>query len=892
MSQHFLDRLFAPRSIALFGASVRPESVGGRVFENLTTAGFKGPIYPINPKRKEIKGLKAYASIAEIGKPVDLAVFATPAKTIPGLMRECGEYGVRTAIVLSAGFGEGDGTGAEYMRPLMQEVRRWGIRLVGPNCLGMIVPHLGINATFSKNQAIPGSLALVSQSGALCTAILDWAEANKIGFSSLVSLGSMADVGFGSTLDYLALDPRTKSILLYVEGIRDARRFMSGLRVAARFKPVVVVKAGRHEAGSKAAMSHTGSLVGADDVFEAALRRAGVVRAMTIEQLFSAAQLLAQHSGVGGNQLAVVTNAGGPGVLAADRAAEVGVTLPELSEATMKKLDAALPAAWSHGNPVDILGDATSERYQAAVAACLEDKAANGVLVMLTPQAMTEPTEVAKGVIETAKKTKKPVLTCWMGEVQVGEARDLFTENGVPTFPNPEPSVEAFSYLSNYEESQKLLMQVPGPRDVEKRPDIDGARLIIEGALSEGRRTLGTAESKAILTAFGIPTLPSMEARTANEALVAAQTVGFPVAMKINSPQITHKSDVGGVRLNIGTAHDVRSVFNQMVSQAKEVNPDADIRGVTVEHMYHRSHGRELLVGVFRDPVFGPVVTFGAGGTTVEIMRDRAVALPPLNTFLAEDMIQRTRIAGLLGEFRNMPPVDRDEIISVLLKISGLVCELPHVKELDINPLMADPEGALALDARIVVDYPEPHSGRYGHVAIHPYPAHLESKFQLPDGTDITIRPIRPEDAEIEQAFIRGLSPESKYFRFMRSLAELTHEMLVRFTQIDYDREMAYIATKDTPEGEIELAVGRYVVNPDGKSCEFAIVVGDEWRRKGIGNRIMAALLDSARDKRLERVEGEILANNEPMLYMVRRMGFTISTNPEDPQIRTCVLTV
>ncbi len=887
MSQHYLDRLFEPRSIALFGASARPDSVGGRVFENLLKGGFKGPLYPINSHRKEIQGKAAFATIADIGKPVDLAVFATPAPTVPELMHQAGEYGVRMAVVLSAGFGEGDGSGAENMRTLLQEVRRYGIHMVGPNCLGILVPRLGINATFSKNSAQPGSLALISQSGAICTAILDWAAARQVGFSTIVSVGSMGDVDFGQLLDYLALDAHTQSILLYVEGIRHARRFVSGLRVAARFKPTIVVKAGRHEVGSRAAMSHTGSLVGADDVFDAALRRTGAVRAMSIDQLFAAAQFLSLHHRVSGDALGIVTNAGGPGVLAADRAADLGVRIPELDPKTVEKLNEVLPAAWSHGNPVDIIGDATPDRYDAAVKTVIEDRSVHGVLVMLTPQAMTDPSEVAKVVAAGVGKAKKPVLTCWMGEQQVQAGRDHFTSKRIATFASPEGSVEAFAYLANYHKNQQMLLQVPGPLSHQtESPDVEGARLVVEGALAEGRRWLTSGECKAVFSAFGIPVMPSMEAHTANEALVAARTLGFPVAMKINSPDITHKSDVGGVRLGISSAHDVRSVFTSMVNAVHAEAPTATVTGVSVEKMYRHAHGRELIVGVIRDPVFGPVVSFGAGGTAVEVLRDRSVALPPINSFIARDMIERTRIAKLLGKFRNMPPVRMEALEQILLRVSGLVCEVPHVQELDINPLVADEDGAVALDARIAVEYPEANVGRYDHVAIHPYPTHLEERMQLGDGTDITIRPIRPEDAAIEQEFIRNLSSESRYFRFMRSLAELTPEMLVRFTQIDYDRELAFIATTTRDGKEIEIAVGRYVINPDGQSSEFALVVADEWRRRGIGSHILMALFESAKTRNLRRIEGEVLANNEAMLHLMRRLGFTIRTSAEDTGVK------
>jgi acetyltransferase len=502
---------------------------------------------------------------------------------------------------------------------------------------------------------------------------------------------------------------------------------------------------------------------------------------------------------------------------------------------------------------------------------------------MFTPQAMSKPTEAAKNVVAAAKKGKKPTIACWMGEGQVREARKIFSKNRVPYFSTPEASVKAFSYLSNYHLNQQLLLQVPAPMVERDEPDAEGARLVIEGALGDGRKVLSTTESKALLTAFHIPTMPSIEVRSANEALVAAQSLGFPVAMKINSPNITHKSDVGGVRLNISTAHSVRSVYNEMVSSVLEKEPEADIKGVTVERMLHKPNGRELMVGVLRDGVFGPTISFGAGGTFVEVLKDRAVALPPLNQFIARTLIKNTRVAILLDGFRNLPPVDVKAIENVLLRVSAMVCELPHIRELDINPLIVDENGAMAVDARVVVDFYTPGTDRYDHMAIHPYPSHLESRQQLPDGRDITIRPIRPEDAEIEDTFVRNLSPESKYFRFMQSLHELTPQMLIRFTQIDYDREMAFIAATEIDGKEAEIAVGRYLTNPDGTSCEFAIVVGDEWRRLGIASRIMMALMEVAKSKGLKVMEGEILTENTTMLSLARKLGFTVRPREDDP---------
>ena len=666
----------------------------------------------------------------------------------------------------------------------------------------------------------------------MCTAILDWAGDQHIGFSTMVSVGNEADIDFGDILDYLALDQLTNSILLYIEGIRNARNFMSGLRAAARIKPVIVIKAGRHTEGTRAAVSHTGAIVGMDDVFSAALQRAGAVRVTSIEQLFSAAQILSANYRTKGNRLGIITNGGGPGVMAADQAGELHVNLPELSTKILKKLDQVLPTFWSHHNPVDILGDATPERYRFAVTTCLQDNNIDGILTLLTPQAMSQPSAVARKVIAAAKQTDKPVLCCWLGGEQVEAAWQLFAKHKIPYFNTPESGIAAFSYLADYQHNQQLLLQVPSPLSFEIKPDIEGARLIIDSVLSEHRKILTPIESKAILTAFGIPVTQTLEARTANDALVAAESLGFPVAMKINSPDITHKQDVGGVQLNITNADAVRNAFNLMLENAKRHQPKAKILGVTIERMYKSANDRELMIGVLRDHIFGPVISFGAGGSIVEVMQDRAVALPPLNQFIASNLIAHTRIAKLLGAFRNMPAVNLMAIEMILLRVSAMVCELPQIQEMDINPLIANENGVIAVDARIVVDFILPSMVAYSHMAIHPYPNHLITRWQLKDGTNITIRPIRPEDAELDQAFVKSLSAKSRYFRFMKDLHELTPMMLMRFTQIDYDREMALIATHQNNSKDVCIGVARYVLNPDQKTCEFNLVVADRWQKK------------------------------------------------------------
>lgn len=887
MGPHFLRHILCAGSIAVIGATGRKDAVGGVVLRNLIRAKYRGELYAVNPKHRKVQGRRCWPDIESIGRPIELAVIATPARTVPDIIEQCGAQGVRGAVVLSAGFAEAGPEGRRLQEAMLEAARRHDLRIIGPNCLGIIRPELGLNATFSRNSAQPGDLALVSQSGAICTAVLDWAESQQIGFSTIASLGGTADVDLGDVLDFLALDRNTRSILLYVEGVTHARGFMSGLRAAARMKPVIVIKSGRHESGSRAAMSHTGAIVGADDVFDAALERAGAVRVPSVEQLFSAARMLAGGHRVRGNRLAVVGNAGGPGVMAADRAADLDVAMAELGDATMTALDAFLPAHWSHGNPVDILGDADPERYRRTLEAVLADRDVDGTLVMLTPQAMTDPMRVAEVVTETKKKPDKPVIACWMGDCHVRAARDHFTQHHLPHFSTPEASVEAFSHLAAHHRNQQLLLQVPGPLVDRARTDVDSARLIIEGALAARRNVLSTMEAKAVLSAFRIPITQTVQVHTANEAMSAAGTIGYPVAMKIDSPDIIHKTEASGVRLDIGDAADVRIAFQEMMEAAKRHDPKARIDGVTVERMHRSVYGRELMIGAVRDPVFGPVVSFGSGGTSVEVLRDRAVALPPLNELIIRGMVARTRVARLLDRFRNMPAVDAERLEQVLIRISELVCELPEVVELDINPLIADERGLVAVDARIGVSErpsaPEP----YGHMAIHPYPAHLVREWQLADGTTLIVRPIRPEDAEIEQAFVRRLSARSRYFRFMHALHELTPQMLVRYTQIDYDREMALIAVKEEDDGgETQVAVARYTANPDRRSCEFALVVADEWQGHGIGTYLMRCLMEIAESRRLRTIEGEVLAENTPMLALMKHLGFTIRSSPEGEEIK------
>jgi acetyltransferase len=890
VSTHYLAPLFEPRSVALVGASDDPHKVSGRVLENLLAGGYSGTLHAVNPRRSSVRGVPCVSSVSALPEGVDLAVIATPARTVPAIIAECGVRGIRAAIVMGGGFAETGPDGATLERELLDAAHRHRVRLLGPNCIGLIRTPLGLNATFARGNALPGTLALLSQSGAVCTAMLDWANDKGVGFSSVISLGASSDVDFGEAIDYLAADERTEHILLYIEGVRDGRRLVGSLRAAARMKPVIVMKVGRHPAGSRAAVSHTGAIVGKDDVFDAVVRRTGVVRVGTMGQLVGAAQALASHVRPSGERLAIVTNGGGPGVMAADRAGDLGVPLAALSTATVAKLQEALPATWSRGNPIDLIGDAGPERYRAAVAACLADPEVDGVVAILTPQAMTDAGAAAEAVAEAARGATKPVLACWMGGASVAAAQARLRSAGISVFPLPEAAVGTFATLAAFYRHQKALLEAPGPIAHHEAANLAGARALIENALAQGRSVLTPTESKSLLAAFRIPVAQSVVVSNVQDAVKAAALLGYPVAMKIDSLDITHKSDVGGVRLGLASAEAVRAAYGVMMESVARQAPQAVVRGVSLEPMFVREHARELMAGIVNDSVFGPAIAFGAGGIAIEVLRDRAVALPPLNAALVADMIRGTRVARMLEDFRNLPAVDRAALEDVLLRVSEIACELPEVAELDINPLMADERGVVAIDARVVVRRMAPTRRRYDHLAVHPYPEELVSQLTLRGGEKARLRPIRPEDAAIELAFVEGLSLQSRRMRFMSGAPSLTPQMLARFTQVDYDREMALIATVSEGGAEKQIAVCRYFTLPDGVTCEFAIVVADAWHGKGLGSRMMGALVEVARKRGLEKMMGYVATENDGMLRMCEGLGFTPARDPEDPSLRRVTL--
>jgi acetyltransferase len=899
--RHYLTPLFEPQSIALIGVSESEGSIGATLAQNLLDGEFAGRLFFVNPKHRTLYGQPCHARVEDIPQRLDLAVICTPAPSVPAIIDACGSVGVRCAVVHSGGFQETGPRGAAQMLAMQEAARRHQLRLLGPDCFGVMRPAARLNATHSRHNAIAGSVGLISQSGALASALLDWAQPNNLGFSAVIAMGHSLDIDFGDALDYLVSDAKTRSIFLYLENIRNARRFMSALRAAARCKPVLLLKTGRHPAGYRAALSHTGASCGTDDVFEAALRRAGVVRLQTVGQMFATAQALTAHFHPRGNRLAIITNGGGLGVMAADHAADIGVPLAEfstLTSVTQSALAALLPHGRLVGHPLDLGDDADPAQYAAALRLLQEDAAVDGVLAILAPQVASDPTQTARALIEQARDADKPVVACWMGERQVAEARRLFAGAGIPSFRTPEPAVELFSHLSHYFRNQRLLLQTPASHDPatangEAAPParVASARLMIEIALQEGRATLDEMASKALLAAFNIPIAQTMVARTLAEALVLAEEIGLPVAMKVASAQIDAKRACGGVRLNLDSLAAVRDAYQAILVEVAAQRPDAHIDGVAIEPMIVRPGSRELCLKIEQDALFGPAIVIEDPTSGLP----RSVTLPPLNQVLARDMLQNAPLFTCLHKLGQFEAAARNQLEGVLLRISEMICELPWLRTLEINPLLISPHEAIVLDARIVIAALPLNAGPFDHMAIHPYPSALTARFQARDGRSAELRPIRPEDAELEQAFVRQLSPQARHFRFMSTLHELTPAQLARMTQIDYDREMALIALSpahpDQTQPPRQVGAARYAINPDGISCEFAIAVADDWQGSGLARRLMELLIDAARRHgKLKTMTGEILAENQRMLDFVSRLGFTLNNHPEDAGIRRAVL--
>jgi len=899
MTIRHLDLMLAPRSVAVIGASDRPGSVGATVWRNVCEGGFAGPRWPVNPARALLGGEPCFAEVSQLPQAPDLAVICTPPATVPGLIEALGQRGTRAAIVLTAGLD------AATRTAMLQAARSHLLRILGPNCLGLLAPHVGLNASFAHRGAAKGSLAFVSQSGALVTALLDWAAARGLGFSHFVSLGEHADVDFGDMLDWLAMCPQTRAVLLYAESVEGARKFMSAARAAARNKPVLVVKAGRSAAGQAAAASHTGALAASDIVFDAAIRRAGMLRVDTLQELFDAAEMLAHYRGTlnpdawaadpAAGALTLVTNGGGAGVMAADAAAALGVKLAPLGEATRQALDAGLPGNWSRANPVDIIGDAPVDRYVHTLRTLLDDPAAGTVLFMHAPTAIVPSADIARALVqalgERLKAAPGRLVACWLGADAVREARAVFEAAGIACHDTPEAAVKAFSMLCEYRRNQAQLIQTPTDTGSSTHPQADPAAVTrcIDTVLAEGREMLDESEAKALIAAAGIPVVPTRVVEATPEAAVAAaEALGYPVVLKVLSPQISHKSDVGGVVLDLQTPQAVADAALAIGERVATRRPDAQLTGFTVQPMVRRSQAVELIVGASIDAQFGPIVLFGQGGTAVEVLADRAVALPPLNAPLARMAIERTRVARLLHGYRDVPPADMDALCQLLIGVSRLLAEEPRIAEIDLNPVLADARGVVVLDARVRVSAAAP--GGAGRFAIRPYPQDL-AETQDWDGRPLLLRPIRPEDEPQHAAFVARLSPEDLQMRFFHTRRHIGHAEMARMTQIDYDREMAFIAVAPGPDGQDETwGVVRGLCDPDGEQAEFAVIVRSDLKGHGLGERLMRKLIAHLRQRGVRRVVGEILTANHRMLDLARSLGFTVDKVPDDPDIRHVVL--
>ncbi len=885
-SHNRLDKLFYPKSVAIIGASEKEGSVGLALVENMRSFG--GSVFYINSKRKTLFDKPSYPSLAALPEPVDLVVIATPAAAVPDLIDQCASGHVGAAIIISAGFKECGPQGAKLEQEILCKGRKSGMRFLGPNCLGLMLPRTGLNATFAAGMAIPGNIAFVSQSGALTTAILDWSLREKVGISAMVSIGSMLDIGWGDLITYLGDDPATKSILCYMESVGDARAFLSAAREVALTKPIIILKVGRTAEAAKAAISHTGSLTGSDDVLDMAFGRVGVLRVNSIGELFDMAAVLGKQPAPKGPNLTIVTNAGGAGALATDALVKSGGKLAPVSPAAMESFNQLLPPHWSHGNPVDILGDADANRYEKAVQLAAEDDSSNGILAVLTPQAMTESTATAIAAAKIARTSRKPFLASWMGGASVEEGRRILTEAGIPVYDCPDTAANVFAAMWRYAENLRSIYQTP-----EAVADFVSTepRLKVEHVLNnlrKGSRTLlNEVEAKSVLSAYNIPTVPTWTAETCADAIAMAEQLGYPVVLKLNSNTLTHKSDVGGVQLNLNSARDVRKAWARIEENVSKLAGAEHFQGVTVQPMVQRS-GYELLLGSSTDAQFGPVLVFGTGGQLVETFQDRALALPPLNANLAQRMIESTRIYQALKGVRGQKPVNIKALIEIIIRFSHLVAEQPEIAEIEMNPLLASSDQLIALDARVVL-HPLEELRELPKLAIRPYPAKYITRVSLKNGACAVVRPIRPEDEPLMVQFHQTLSENTVYLRYFTHLKldqRVIHERLSKLCFIDYDREMALVVEHDgggTGRPQI-IAVGRLTKLHGQNAAEFALLVADHWQNQGIGSRLLKLLIHFAKDEKIERIVGHVLSENPRMRAIANRLGFRIKHVQDGPQ--------
>ena len=881
-----LDRIFNPKSIALIGASDEAGSVGYAMMKNLIEFDRKGKVYPVNIHKTDILGRNAYKSVDALPETVDLAVIATPAKTVPDIVEQCGKAGIPGAIIISAGFKEIGPEGKAREDRILEIKKKYDLRIIGPNCLGIIRPSVDLNATFTGRMPKSGNIAFISQSGALGAAILDWAVDENIGFSNFISVGSMIDVDFGDLIDYLGTDPKTRSILMYIEGITDARKFMSAARHFARTKPIIVVKAGKFRESAKAAASHTGALTGEDMVYDAAFKRAGLVRVEEIADLFNSAEVLGMQRLPTGPSLAIITNAGGPGVMATDALIAREGNLAELSKKTMKTLNNILPTYWSGGNPIDILGDAKADRYKAVVEACLDDENVDGLLIIYTAQAVANPNEIAKSIVELCKSRGycgKTILTSFMGRKEVEEANRMLVQNGFPTYSTPEQAVKTYVYMYQYKRNLELLYETPEELPVDSVPPRRPLTVVMRKAARENHEILTEVEAKQLLEYYDVPIVKTLVARTVDEAAASASQIGYPVVLKILSPQVVHKTDAGGVALDINSEAELREAFDNVVNCTKEYNPEAEIRGVTVQPMVKKG-GYEIILGAKTDPLFGPIILFGMGGVGVELFKDVAIGLPPLNQTLARRIMEETKVYQLLKGYRNVPPANLKLLEEIMVRFSQMLVDFPQLKEVDINPLFVNEREALTLDARVVIDKERVFAKleAHEHLVISPYPKKYETLWRLRDGRTVLLRPIKPEDEPLWLEMFQNFSDESIRYRFFHIIKDTPHEMRVRYCNIDYDREMAIVAEL-TEDGETKiLGVVRLIIEPDGKTGEIAVIVADPWQGLGLGSKMMDYMIEICNDKRLETVYGMMLTDNYRAIDLMKRMGFALEYSDHD----------
>ena len=876
MGQYNLNRIFKPRHVAVVGASEKAGTIGNALMRNLIDGGFSGTVLPVNPKYKTMHGQACFESVSVLETGVDLAIIATPIHTVADIVSECVEKKVGGAIIISAGGKEVGEQGREIEEKIRRIAYGSGLRIVGPNCMGIIRPGANLNASFATEMPVAGNLAFVSQSGAICSAILDLAFKERIGFSHFISIGSMLDVDFGDMIDYLGNDPSAKSILLYIESLTNFRKFMSAARSVSRVKPIIVLKSGRSPAGAKAAASHTGAMAGEDAVYDAAFKRAGIVRVDTIEELFDCAELMAKQPRPRGPRLAILTNGGGPGVMATDTLARYGQEPAPLDPETMQALDAFLPPFWSRGNPIDILGDASAERFRRALEVCFNSKNLDGVLVILAPQALTDPLSVAETLAAAMQERQYPVFACWMGGKRIATAVDVLNAAGIPTYDTPERAVRAFLYMVEYTRNLEMLLEVPPKMTGHMVFDQEKARKLIVAAPAQG--FMPESDSKEILAAYGLPVIRTEIAETEAQASRIGREMGYPLVMKVHSADITHKTDAGGVRLDLRCDADVCEAYRQIISSARQYKPDARIEGVTIQP-YFSNPDYEILLGAKRDPNFGPVILFGMGGIYTEVLKDRALGLPPMNRLLARRLMQETKAYSLLKGYRNRPAADMERLEEMIIRLSQLLIDFPEIAELDMNPVLIKDGNPVAVDARILVSPLAVPSSL--HLVIGPYPEEDESHMVSVDGRRIFIRPVKPEDAPLFTALFKTLSPTTIYYRFFGALKELNPEMLARFTQIDYDREIALVAIDEDSESDCMLGVARIIGDPDGKTGEFAVLVGDAWQGKGIGSNLLEKCLSIAEKQGFESVHGIVLHENRNMLALGKKLGFEIKRDAD-----------